>query len=476
MHGRLHRLLLLLLLPSTLLGQDCELAGLAVPAHGVVNEFCVTGVVVDTVPSRRLPDGEGCYIGCEPGWIESGDQPQCSGGVLSGSVACSPLLLPCLRSLPCLRRKDRGCFNRYEDEQGRGTCSTHQTLTAASCATDFCRTCDSDAVPACGPCAYKDYCDAACESLTPLAPGVSFCVPDDETVEISATRHFSFRHYDTRGVSSEVLRSAASAAFSDDGGDDFDGGVLMLATQQRLTVVVEIGRRGWAGAEGIASYSADATALVEAQTACALADGLAEFAGLPPPATRGRFAALAGDDGAAASVLARNETGGTLTLSGSLLTSSATGGLLADRQLYPQVVLALRLALGLSDTETLQVPTPVHPCALLCSVRRQRLCTTVSTSVSSLLGTCGQVLRAGVTSVGVGSATITIQVPTRMEASAAAGLGSEIECGRPVHIFWRADMTQLAAFVSLPGLTLFPMWVYFAVKKLSGSTQHLASR
>jgi hypothetical protein len=354
------RLLLLLLLPSTLVGQDCELAGLVVPEHGVLNEFCVTGVRVNSVPSRMLPDGEGCYIGCEPGWIESGDQPRCGGGVLSGSVACSPLLLPCLRSLACLRRKDRGCFNRYEDANGHGACSTHQTLTAASCATDFCRTCDSDAVPACGPCDYKDSCDAACESITPLAPGVSFCVPDDEIVEVSATRHFSFWHYDTRGVSSEELRSAASAAFSYDGGDDFDGGVLMLATQQRLTVVVEIGRRSWAGAEGISSYSAYEMALVEAQTACGLADGLAEFAGLPPPAARGRFAALAGDDGAAASVIERNETGGTLTLSGSLLTSSETGALLADRQLYPQLVLAVRLALDLSDTETLQVHTYLH--------------------------------------------------------------------------------------------------------------------
>lgn len=208
LYGRNGRLLLLGLLVRTLLGQECELSGLVVPEHGVVNGFCAER----RARAARLPDGEGCYISCDPGWIESGEQPRCSGGELRSSVACSQLLLPCLRSLRCLRSKDRGCSNRYEDQHGaphtlssfpvnsphksskslypvgRGTCSTHQTLTAASCAADFCRTCDPSAVPACGPCDFGGDCDAACESITPLAPGVSFCVPDDETVEVSV-RH-----------------------------------------------------------------------------------------------------------------------------------------------------------------------------------------------------------------------------------------------------------------------------------------------
>ena len=199
-------------------------------------------------------------------------------------------------------------------------------------------------------------CDAIASSDGHTS-GESFCVPDSETVEVSATRHFSVRHYDTRGASTEELRSAGIAAFSSDGGDEYDGGVVMLATQQRLSVVVEVGQRSWGGSEGIGSFSVDEMRLVEATTACALAVGLAEFAGLPPPATLGRFAARAGDDGAAARVIARNETGGTLTLSGSLLIPTQTGALLADRQLYPRLVLALRLALDLSDVETLQVHT-----------------------------------------------------------------------------------------------------------------------
>ena len=346
------RVVLLALLPHALVGQQCDLSGLPVPEHGVVNKFCApTG----NTPSGNLPDGDSCYISCEPGWTESGAQPSCSGGVLSpGAVTCSPLTLPCMRSLPCLRSKDRGCFNRYEDDNGLGTCTLHQTLTATSCATEFCRTCDSTADPACGPCDFAGDCDAACEAIVPRAPGVTFCVADTETVEVSARRHFSFRHYDTRGVSGEELRAAAVAAFSADGGDPYDGGVVALAAQQRLSVVVEVGRRHWAGSEGIASYSAVETELAEATTACALAAGLADFASLPPPA-EGLFASLAGDEGAAAAVTARNETGGTLTLRGSLLVRSASGALLADRLLYPQLVLALRVALGLADSESLQV-------------------------------------------------------------------------------------------------------------------------
>lgn len=345
--------LLFVLLPPALVGQECELAGLTVPEHGILNEHCA-GLIGDGL---SLPDGGGCYISCEDGWIESGDQPACAGGELRNAVTCSQLLLPCLRSLLCLRSKDRGCINSYEDRRGPGTCNTDTiggTLTAIACTTDYCRTCD-----------YQGECDAACESIIPAEPGMSFCVPDDETVQVSITQHFSFRHYDTRGVSGEELTSAGIAAFSSEGGDEYDGGVRVLATQQRLNVVVEVGRRVWSGSEGIASYSSYGMALAEAETACALAAGLADFASLPAPAELGWFAATAGENSAAASVIARNETGGTLTLTGSLLVRSEIGELLADRQLYPRLVLALSLALEVSDVDSLQVRTHSQRNALL---------------------------------------------------------------------------------------------------------------
>ena len=82
LYGRNGRLLLLGLLVRTLLGQECELSGLVVPEHGVVNGFCAER----RARAARLPDGEGCYISCDPGWIESGEQPRCSGGELRSSA------------------------------------------------------------------------------------------------------------------------------------------------------------------------------------------------------------------------------------------------------------------------------------------------------------------------------------------------------------------------------------------------------
>lgn len=40
-------------------------------------------------------------------------------------------------------------------------------------------------------------------------------------------------------------------------------------------------------------------------------------------------------------------------------------------------------------------------------------------------------MHAGVTSVGIASATVTVPVPTRLQATAAAALQEEIRCERP---------------------------------------------